>query len=180
MPVQQRLKGAIDRTIAEEQARQRTAQPASAPTTAAPRRSRSSSTAGTQSPARRPRPSKKASEDLTSRDANADGANPDPAVFEAAFVIDDADDSAAPSRVATPALADMSSKETRAGEASQATPLAADAPTNGTADAPAAGENGEANNAAAAPAAPASVELSPEVRARLRKLDKLEKTYPGS
>ncbi len=175
----QRLKGAIDRTIAEEQARQRTTQPASATTTAAPRRSRSSSTAGTQSPARRPRPTKKASEDLTSRDANADGANPDPAVFEAAFVIDDADDSAAPSRVATPALADMSSKEAKAGESAKDTPPAADAPTNGTADAPASGENGEVTGAAAAPGTPSTFELPPEVRARLRKLDKLEKTYPG-
>jgi len=173
----QRLKGAIDRTIAEEQARQRAGQPAPTPGTTAPRRSRSSSTAGTQSPARRPRPTKKASEDLTARDANGDGApNPDPAVFEAAFVIDDMDDSAAPSRVATPALAD---KEPKAGSSGKdTTQPAADAPVNGATETSASGGNGDANSTAAT--TPASFELPPEVRARLRKLEKLEKTYPGS
>lgn len=173
----QRLKGAIDRTIAEEQARQRAGQQAPAPGATAPRRSRSSSTAGTQSSARRPRPTKKASEDLSSRDANGDGApNPDPAVFEAAFVIDDMDDSAAPSRVATPALAD---KDAKAGNSGNDTAQpAADAPVNGTTETPAGGGNGDASNTVAA--APTTSELPPEVRARLRKLEKLEKTYPGS
>jgi hypothetical protein len=179
---EQRLKGAIDRTIAEEQARQRTIQQAAPqPTTAAPRRSRSSSTAGTQSPARRPRPTKKPSEDLSSRDANGDGTpNPDPAVFEAAFVIDDMDDSAAPSRVATPSVADKDGKDT--------TPAAGSAPANGASEGqPAARDSGEAVTTAAdqpanpaSTATPATTELPTEVRARLRKLEKLEKTYPGS
>lgn len=122
------------------------------------------------------------------RDENANGdgaaANPDPAVFEAAFVIDDADDSTAPSRVATPSLA---GKETKAGDAGKGTEQAgAGGPVNGATDAAATGDNGEPNkpaadnaaNAASA-AAPVASELPPEVRARLRKLDKLEKTYPG-
>ena len=121
------------------------------------------------------------------KDTNANGegaANPDPAVFEAAFVIDDGDDSTAPSRVATPLLA---GKDTKAGDAGKDTEQAGGgAPVNGATNAPATGDNGEANKPAtdravnAAPAAaPAASELPPDVRVRLRKLDKLEKTYPG-
>ncbi|XWW94511.1 hypothetical protein V2A60_002454 [Cordyceps javanica] len=82
----QRIRGAIDRTIAEEQARQRGDD---API------SRSASNSSRQGPnaARRSRPS----------NGNTDGVetppNPDPAVFEAAFVIDDSDE---PSRAGTP------------------------------------------------------------------------------
>ncbi|KAK4102827.1 hypothetical protein N658DRAFT_485059 [Parathielavia hyrcaniae] len=184
----QRIKGAIDRTIAEEQARQRTSLDSQrqAPTsgTAELRRSASSSTTGTQSPARRPRPTKKPSEDLTSRHGNSDGAaNPDPAVFEAAFVIDDADDSAAPSRIATPSSVD---KDAKAGDSGKERAQGAtDASVSATAGAPPTGSNGEGSNAgkeqladAAPTAGPSTFDLPPEVRARLRKLDKLEKTYP--
>jgi hypothetical protein len=120
---------------------------------------------------------KKTSEDLTSRDTNGDGmaANPDPAVFEAAFVIDDTDDTTTPSRVATPALAD---KEGKTGKA------IADAAATGATDSSPNGDNGETGAeqpAKTAPTAlPVSSDLPPEVRARLRKLEKLEKTYPGS
>ncbi len=98
-------------------------------------------------------------------------------MFEAAFVIDDMDDSAAPSRVATPSLADPGKDTTQA---------AASASTNSAADPEAVAEKREtettdvANQPAnlAPTAAPATSELPPEVRARLRKLEKLEKTYP--
>ncbi|KAK4133493.1 hypothetical protein BT67DRAFT_450343 [Trichocladium antarcticum] len=167
------LKGAIDRTIAEEQARQKS--PLETPATGNPaaRRSRSSSSA-TQSAARRPRPIKKTSDDLTSRDMNGDGVatNPDPAVFEAAFVIDDADDTAPPSRSATPALACKTAKP--GGSGKDTGKAVADTSTTGDNGAP-----GAEQAPKAAPATfPASSELPPEVRARLRKLEKLEKTYP--
>ncbi|KAK4117806.1 hypothetical protein N656DRAFT_744432 [Canariomyces notabilis] len=181
----QRFKSAIDRSIAEEQARHRASIEAQkqAPGSAnsASRRSRSSSGAGTQSPARRPRPTKKASEDLTTKDANGDGAaNPDPAVFEAAFVIDDADETADPSRAATPPSLD---KDSKTGDADKdAEKSAGTAPSNGVADPPPSEEGREAGatniGQAAKISLPVVPNLPPEVRARLRKLEKLEKTYP--
>lgn len=95
------------------------------------------------------------------------------------------DDSTVPSRVATPSSAD---NETGAGISRRATPQpGTGAPLNGAADPLTTGDNGEANKAGAEPAAgagPAGAhapsELPPDVRARLRKLEKLEKTYPGS
>lgn len=156
------------------------------PGNAASRRSRSSSGAGTQSPARRPRPTKKASEDLTAKDANGDGpTNPDPAVFEAAFVIDDTDETATSTRAATPLSVDKEGKTGDSGK--DAGKVAGDAPGNGAADPTPNADNGEADRPdteqtarVSRGASAASSELPPEVRARLRKLDKLEKTYPGS
>jgi hypothetical protein len=186
--ISQRIKGAIDRTIAEEQARQRALlearqqQQAQQTTgTSAVRRSRSSSTAGGQSPARRARPTKKPSQDLSSKDAGDGAANPDPAVFEAAFVIDDVDEAAAPSRTSTPSAAD---KEGTSDSGKQGTSSGTESPANGT-DTPASGNNEKTSKdttnpgASSAPAANPISELPPEIRARLRKLEKLEKTYPG-
>lgn len=171
-----RLKGAIDRQIAEEQSKQKAGNPgqSSAAAGSATRRSRSSSGTKTQSPARRPR--KKLVEDTASKDTNGDGtvANPDPAVFEAAFVIDD--DDSAPSRVATPAPTDNANKA--AGKPASSPPTSEMAgPQNGaekTEEGKGAAEP-PASSTATAPAA----ELSPEVQTRLRKLEKMEKAYPG-
>ena len=92
-------------------------------------------------------------------------------MFEAAFVIDDMDDSAGPSRVTTPLLADHEKDKT---------------PINSAADTQAVAENGDTEKTGVADqpanlaptAALITSELPPEVRARLRKLEKLEKTYP--
>jgi hypothetical protein len=167
-----RLKGAIDRQIAEEQSKQKASAPS--PSSAAPgsaaRRSRSSSGTKTQSPARRPR--KKPVEDT--KDTNGDGlVNPDPAVFEAAFVIDDED---APSRVATPAANEKETQPKSSGKTSSSPPPAGEmaaSQSNGVERAEATKE--PAGTSSATPA----TELSPEVQTRLRKLEKMERAYPG-
>lgn len=92
-------------------------------------------------------------------------------------MIDDTDDTAPPSRVATPASAEKDAKA--GGSGKDAGKPASDAPANGdNGEASQSGTEQTANAPLAAP--PASSELPPEVRARLRKLEKLEKTYPGS
>lgn len=161
----QRIRGAIDRTIAEELDRQTKA----ATDTATPSRSGSTSSRGGAAGGKRTRGAKKPSADLT--DA---APNPDPAVFEAAFVIEDSDD---PSRAGTPkpptpekdgdagALRNGAEGEKR--ESSEGRANDGDEKSRG---------NGEDTETASAPAAQ---ELTPEVRQRLRKLEKLESTYPG-
>lgn len=156
----QRIKGAIDRTIAEEQARQEQARKALGPDSGTPRRSDSTSR-GNQSPARRPRPKKNVSQDNT-KDGDSPS-NPDPAVFEAAFVLDDSEE---PSRAGTPKPPAMEDKTDEKKEKVE------EAGQNGDEK-----KEGDAGAATAAPAA--APELSPEVRTKLRKLEKLEKTYPG-
>ncbi|KAH9226880.1 hypothetical protein K456DRAFT_1092089 [Colletotrichum gloeosporioides 23] len=155
----QRIKGAIDRTIAEEQARQEQARKALGPDSGTPRRSDSTSR-GNQSPARRPRPKKNVSQDNT-KDGDSPS-NPDPAVFEAAFVLDDSEE---PSRAGTPKPPTMEDKTDEKKEKVE------EAGQNGDEK-----KEGDAGAATAAPAA--APELSPEVRTKLRKLEKLEKTYP--
>ncbi|UKZ84458.1 Autophagy protein [Trichoderma asperellum] len=86
----QRIKGAIDRTIAEEQARQQKALEAGSPMA---RSASSASRAGEGGAGRR---SRSKNPDAEAGDA---APNPDPAIFEAAFVIDDSDE---PSRAGTP------------------------------------------------------------------------------
>jgi hypothetical protein len=164
----QRLRGAIDRTIAEEQARQK---PTDGTTP-----SRSGSTSSRRSDgnpaARRPR-AKKPSADITDTEAP----NPDPAVFEAAFVIDDSDD---PSRSGTPAPPAPPEKDnidgngmaTTKGEQPQQSQANGTTPDKDRSHGKAA-DDGETTTPA--PAA----ELSPEIKQRLRKLEKLESTYPG-
>ncbi|KAK3364472.1 hypothetical protein B0T25DRAFT_563492 [Lasiosphaeria hispida] len=153
----QRLKGAIDRQIAEEQTRQKA--PAPPPNkqlqpagSASAQRSRSSSGAGTQSPARRARAARKPSEDTT----NGAASNPDPTVFEAAFVIDDTDESGTPARVATPVPADKEAQNKNAKDMAE----------------PQKEDSGEAVKAPFPTAELASVQV------KLRKLEKLEKAYP--
>uniref|UniRef100_A0A8H7N5U2 Uncharacterized protein n=1 Tax=Bionectria ochroleuca TaxID=29856 RepID=A0A8H7N5U2_BIOOC len=87
----QRIRGAIDRTIAEEQARQRTL-------------SEQGSNSRSASATRRNDAGRRQKGRTTSGDVGLDTApTADPAVFEEAFVIDDSEEpSRAPSRVGTP------------------------------------------------------------------------------
>lgn len=174
----QRIKGAIDRTIAEEQARAKAALEGGAPGSSHVRNSsslsRTTSAVGTQA-SRRPRPS---------QDMSADGtaATSDPAVFEAAFVIDDTDETNTPSRVGTPVSTDKEGKGK-----DPATPASNTEPVKEGTDPLQNGDRSSVNRSAAGQTARSgtttpstTAELSPEIRVRLRKLDKLEKTYPGS
>lgn len=100
-------------------------------------------------------------------------------------MIDDTDESGTPARVATPVSADKSADQKPTGKAadnaSQTTPTPAPAASPQTAEK---GEPARATSDQAqqqpAPATLGVAELSPEIRTRLRKLEKLEKTYPGT
>ncbi|KAL3417137.1 viral a-type inclusion protein repeat protein [Phlyctema vagabunda] len=147
----QRIKGAIDSRIAEEQARQKA-------TASAPPLSRSASATGrpslssrTDSPSRRPRKPRPKEDD----EPPAKG--PDPSEFEAAFVIDD--ESEGPTR--TGILVAMDEKTSQ---------VEGNAPSEKTKEK----ENGVETPANAAPKA---VELPQDVRTKLRKLEKLESRY---
>jgi hypothetical protein len=148
-----RIKGAIDQRIAEEQARAKAAAvgPGRASSTLRSTSSRS------DSPSKRPRPRPKVVDD------GAKG--PDPSEFEGAFVIED--DSEEPSRVGTPAVPDTMS-QTKVGDVT--TTLTTGADSSGAT---------EENNGDAGPK-PLPVELPADVRAKLRKLDKLEPRYQGA
>lgn len=151
----QRLKGAIDSRIAEEQARQKSAAAAGTPVSRSASTIRRS-TSRTESPSSRPRRKPKDNEVSTAR-------GPDPSEFENAFVIED--ESEEPSRVGSPAI----------GEEKPATM----AEGNATAKAEASGESSEKTTEKAVGASPKAPELSPEVRTKLRKLEKLESKYQG-
>lgn len=113
--------------------------------------------------------------------------NPDPAVFEAAFVIDDSDE---PSRAGTPKPVLPSEKSTLNGDAAAAKIESSekrqdggDQKKDGIDNKEAAGGEeapGSTNQVVPATSAPAASELTPEIRQRLRKLEKLEATYPGT
>lgn len=171
----QRIKGAIDRTIAEEQARQIAADAAASPR-ASSSVSRSASSAST---ARKPRP-KKPSQDV-GKDADNGAANTDPAVFEAAFVIDDEE----PSRSGTPQPSTASEKSPVDGESKNVAEDGEKGDTgsgNTTKDPEKNGDNEGRNSEGDKPVPPpktTAADLPPDIRAKLRKLDKLEKTYPG-
>jgi hypothetical protein len=145
-----RIKGAIDSRIAEEQARQKaTASPTVSRSASSARRS----TSRTDSPSSRPRKPKP-------KDYEGAPRGPDPSEFETAFVIED--ESEEPSRVGTPA--NMDEKAALKGE--DATPAAA----------------GSANGSEMGPEKeppPPHTELPADVRAKLRKLEKLESRYQG-
>lgn len=170
----QRIKGAIDRTIAEEQARQLAADAASprAPSSV----SRSASSAST---ARKPRP-KKPSQEI-GKEADNGAANTDPAVFEAAFVIDDEESS----RSATPQPSVASEKNSENGGSNNTAEDGEKGDTgsgNTTTDPEKNGDNEGRKSEGDKPLPPpktTAADLAPDVRAKLRKLDKLEKTYPG-
>lgn len=149
----QRIKGAIDSTIAEEKARQRLSQ-------ASPQRSVSNSKRNTS---RATSPSKKAPRQGARgrQDGDPPSKGPDPADFDPEFVIEDDD----LSRSGTPRP-----------------PV----DRNGGAAAEKASEGGpresrlDNNEAAASTDEPrTSSDLPTDVRAKLRKLDKLESRYHG-
>lgn len=175
----QRIKGAIDRTIAEEQARARDQSPGAT----APRASSSVSRSNSATSAVKKTRPKKAGQDAAAKDADAGAADTDPAVFEAAFVIDDEE----PSRSATPmpptsqdskspengdTVDDKAEEGEKGGTGAGNT--AKDTDKNGDDE----GRKSEGDKPAPPPK-PTTTELPPDVRAKLRKLEKLEKTYPG-
>lgn len=152
----QRLKGAIDSRIAEEQARQKSA--GAAGTTVSRTGSTSKRPAGrTDSPSSRPRkPKAKDNEVNTAR-------GPDPSEFENAFVIED--ESEEPSRVGTPAIGE------------EKTPTMAEG--NAPVESGASGESKEKPAEKPVETTTKAPEMSPEIRAKLRKLEKLESKYQG-
>jgi hypothetical protein len=149
----QRIKGAIDSRIAEEQAKAKAA--AAAPARAASTARRSASIR-TESPSKRSRARPKEVDDGVR--------GPDPSLFEGAFVIED--DSEEPSRSGTPALPDT--KPELIGEKG---------PTVENVGA----DDGEVVNEKAEilPYPSIKSDLPPDVRSKLRKLDKLEARYQG-
>jgi hypothetical protein len=160
-PASQRLRDAIDSRIAEEQARQKSAQDNISRSNSARRPPNSNLTPGQRS---RPR-----------RNTGTPVRGPDPKEFEAEFTIGDDEDS---SRSATPRL------ETPDDAAEKATP--ADTERNEDDDksettAPAADPSGKETTSAEKVSANQSTpsELPAEVRGKLRRLDKLETRYHG-
>ncbi|KAG7110227.1 Autophagy-related protein 23 like [Verticillium longisporum] len=140
----------IDRTIAEEQARQKPDQP---PVQRTPSTSRGGGSAKQRNRSQKPVP-----------DLPIDApANPDPAVFEAAFILDDGEEA---SRASTPKPPGMAADEKAEGVEEPGAP-----PQQSNGDK-------EKDKSDGAGQADAPQELSPEIRSKLRKLEKLEKTYP--
>ncbi|KAJ5378150.1 uncharacterized protein N7496_005559 [Penicillium cataractarum] len=154
----QRLRDAIDSRIAEEQARQKSAQENISRSNSARRPPNSSLSPGQRS---RPR-----------RNTGTPVRGPDPKEFEAEFAIGDDEDS---SRSATPRL------ETPDDAAEGATPAETERSEDGEKSktkAPAADTSGkETPSAEKAPASQTTSELPAEVRGKLRRLDKLEARY---
>ncbi len=169
----QRIRGAIDRTIAEEQARQQKITDGGSAASV----SRSGSTSSRGGGVKRPARAKKPSTDITNTDAAPP--NPDPAVFEAAFVIDDSDE---PSRAGTPKpqVPEKDGVAVKNGEGEpNSKPDDADASKAAAGDrAKGDGEDG-AGRGTSSSSSSSSQDLSPEIKQRLRKLEKLEATYPG-
>ncbi len=186
----QRFKSALDQRIADEQARakaqvaQRDGQPSTASSGRPGQASRGSPAKAPQAGAKKPR-ARKPSEDTT-RDTNGDGAaNPDPAVFEAAFALDDVEEltpssTPAPPEEKDPQGEDKSSADPeKAAEASSAeTPAKEDGETKGE-EKEKPNESGVADANSAIREEVSATELPSEVKVKLRKLEKLEKTYPG-
>lgn len=185
----QRIKGAIDgaieRQVAEEQSRQRTAaantrQPQSSGSGPA-RRERSSSGAKTQSPARRPRT--KPTDDSAGTNSGGATGDPDPAFFESAFVLEDTDESPTPARIATPAPLPEKEKATTVSGPAMEKPTSAAASPGETADQLQNGDKvgtKEGLDRAQPPTAGAATGDAPAVlAAKLRRLANLEKKYPG-
>ena len=88
---------------------------------------------------------------------------PDPSEFENAFVIED--ESEEPSRVETPAIADE-----------KTAPMAE---SNAGAEGGASGEVNEKAAEKAAEPSPKAPEVSPDIRTKLKKLDRMETKYQG-
>lgn len=152
----QRIKGALDARIQEEQAKQRASSQAS--------RSRSGSTPK-RSNSRNLSPSKR-----TSKGKEADspgkaaptGKGPDPSEFDPEFVVGEDDEQ--PSRSVTP-------RPTETAEGAETTTVSDDKGKE---------EEGEEGKAEAAEEKELpKPEIPPEIKTRLRKLDKLEPKYSG-
>ncbi|KAJ9131725.1 Golgin IMH1 [Pleurostoma richardsiae] len=177
----QRIRGAIDRTIAEEQARQKALteqQPA-----ASSRAGSLSRSASNTSQAKGPR-TRKVGQEASRDTVNGDtGENPDPAVFEAAFVIDDTEDTSRGPSPKPPTTENDTTETDKAGSKKDETEQVEDAAN--------VAQNGDKNsssrsqNAVPTPTAKDSTPLKiaapgvpPDMRSKLRKLEKLEATYP--
>lgn len=170
----QRFKSAIDRTIAEEQARQkatdeqRTASPSGSGSGSRPR-SASRTNSGKDSPAKR-RVKKP-------QDTNGDNVpNTDPAVFEAAFALDEEEGEAK----ATAAEGVVDEKGT-ADEDAPKESFGSEEKSKGSAlieDGAAAEKNGQTKENTVDEDVSA-IEPPQTVKLKLKKLEKLEKTYPG-
>jgi hypothetical protein len=130
-----------------------------------------------ESPARKPR-TKKPSQDAAKDPANGETApNPDPAVFEAAFVIDDSEE---PSRAGTPKPIQEEKSDMAPSDGAPDADMTKETSTGKDVDDAAAKEDGGAQPAAVTTSsAPSTSELPPEVRAKLRRLAKMETTYQG-
>lgn len=153
--LEQRIKGAIDSRIAEEQARQRAAQ-------APP--SRSNSTAKRPVP-RAASPSVRSSSRARSGDKKDEGIQqkgPDPAEFEPEFVIGDED---APTRSGTPLPGPA--------QDNAATSQTIGEKPDTIGDGQSTQKTGESGASASTP------ELPMDVRVKLRKFDRLESRYQG-
>ncbi|ORY60683.1 uncharacterized protein BCR38DRAFT_442147 [Pseudomassariella vexata] len=179
----QRFKNALDQSIAQEQARHKalSEQRASSPSGSSTPNRRSGSVSRTNSSkdSSARRKTKKSSQDISNGD---NGLNPDPAVFEAAFAIGD-DETDTRASTPKPPVPDKDVTEDKeasaaAGDRSEDTKEALEGENKGfTPTVTVTDSNG--NDAASAPAS-TPADLPPEVKAKLRKLDKLEKTYPGT
>lgn len=149
----QRIKGALDARIAEEQARQRASGSAARPRSGStPKRSNSRNLSPSKRPANGESPSKAAT-----------GKGIDPAEF----VIGDDEDQ--PSRTATPRPKEQA-------EGAEASVSDDKAGKNGEAEKETKDGEEQGEPAEKQPPAP---EMSPETKARLRKLDKMEPKYSG-
>ncbi|OJJ55586.1 hypothetical protein ASPSYDRAFT_158506, partial [Aspergillus sydowii CBS 593.65] len=147
----QRLRDAIDSRIAEEQARQRSSQESLARSNSARR-----PPGRNLSPGRRPaRPR---------RNTGTPVRGPDPTEFEPEFAIGDDDSS---SRSGTPRPESSGAPENTQGENSEQSEGPGENATNGK------------EGALEADSAPATPELPPDVKAKLRRLTKMETRYQG-
>jgi hypothetical protein len=165
----QRLRGAIDRSIAEEQAK------ANLNSSATPSRTSSGSRKNGTAAGKRSGGKAAANADLADAPAN-----PDPAVFEAAFVIDDSDD---PSRAGTPKPDDTEVKRQLQGTTDDPLSTSNSQETHEKGDdnaaAQVADDSGVPSSKSETGSGPGASDLTPEIRQKLRKLEKLEATYPG-
>ncbi|KAL8729556.1 MAG: hypothetical protein Q9166_004636 [cf. Caloplaca sp. 2 TL-2023] len=151
----QRLKGAIDSRIAEEQARQRSALTSPSPSNAA-----------RKPPSRAESPAKRASPQHTPARQNGErsGKGPDPSEFESEFVVDDSDVSSRSNTPRPVLTTSESSAKDNPGEKAEEAQDGEDKPEKMT-----------HGGSTATPQ-----ELPTDVRVKLRKLEKLESRYHGT
>ncbi|PGG97606.1 hypothetical protein GX51_07238 [Blastomyces parvus] len=148
----QRIKGAIDSRIAEEQARQKAAQ-------------ESGSLSRSNSNIRQPHARTASRAARLKRENGVSAKTPDPAEFDVDFVVGDDDSS---TRTSTPVQMPEAGRDANAGTA---------ADQEGTQGRKKEREIDSARPSNTTPEEPAQMELPTEVRVRLRRLDKLEGRY---